>query len=86
MAIPTPPPGESIDPSKAVVTYQANASAPAATLPHVNSSADCGSGGWYFDDNTMPTKILLCPDTCSTAQGQPGANLKVAFGCSRPLF
>jgi FlaG/FlaF family flagellin (archaellin) len=24
--------------------------------------------GWYYDDNTTPTKILLCPGACSSIQ------------------
>jgi hypothetical protein len=37
----------------------------------VDSLDKCASTkalGWYYDDNAMPTKILLCPSGCSTIQ------------------
>jgi len=24
--------------------------------------------GWYYDNNDMPTKVLLCPNACSIVQ------------------
>jgi hypothetical protein len=30
-------------------------------LGRVNSAADCVPGAWYYDNNTNPTKIMLCP-------------------------
>ena len=86
LALPAPPAGETIDPNKAAVIYE-SAAAPGLTLPRVSTSADCdAAGGWYFDDNANPTKILLCPATCSTVQNDPGAKVRVELGCSTPIL
>src|SRR5690606_3458336 len=51
LLIPEPPPGETIDPTKVNVRYQAGGVAPGVTLPQVPSAADCtATGGWYYDD------------------------------------
>jgi hypothetical protein len=34
------------------------------TFPRLKDATACG-GGWYFDDNDKPTKIIACPSTCS---------------------
>jgi hypothetical protein len=43
----------------------------------------CGTktDAWFYDDPTAPTKITLCPETCSTIQGNPGASVKLVLGC-----
>lgn len=85
LAIPAPPQGETLDPAKVNVKYQSGATS--STLPQVPSMADCGpSGGWYYDDNAAPTKITLCPTTCSDVQNDPAANLKIELGCSTQIL
>ncbi|MDQ3366212.1 MAG: VWA domain-containing protein [Myxococcota bacterium] len=87
LVIPTPPTGETLDPSKVNVKYQMGGTAPATTLPQVESVADCTSaGGWYYDDNAAPTTITFCAATCTSVQSDPAANVKVEFGCSTQLF
>lgn len=55
-------------------------------LYRVNGSAGCGSdGGWYYDDPTNPTKVVLCEGSCDRAQtfvgpGKDG-RIEVLFGC-----
>lgn len=42
------------------------------------------SGGWYYDDEAMPTAITLCPATCDLAREQvttPESGVDVRFGC-----
>lgn len=83
--MPTPPEGETLDPTQVNVKYQSGATS--TTLPQVPTAADCGAGGgWYYDDNTAPTKITLCPATCSSVQSDPNANLKLELGCSTQIF
>lgn len=51
-------------------------------LGRVVSEAECGAnGGWYFDSNLNPTKILACPDTCKGIQNQAGGAIEITFGC-----
>jgi hypothetical protein len=40
----------------------------AEEIPRAESGADCAgsaAGGWYYDNPTTPSKILVCPCTCS---------------------
>lgn len=56
-----------VDPSKVQVVYTP-AVGGAEEIPKAESAADCtGStnGGWYYDNPTSPSKILVCPCTCS---------------------
>lgn len=52
----------------------------------VADAADCDSdGGWYYDDDTSPTKVILCPASCEEAQSQVGpgkdGRIEVLYGC-----
>lgn len=41
-----------------------------------------GSGaGWYYDNPAQPTKILLCPSTCSMVRADYGAAIDILLGC-----
>jgi hypothetical protein len=85
LAVPAPPAGETLDPSKVNVKYVSGATA--STLGQVPTAADCGAaGGWYYDDNVNPTKITICPSTCSSVQSDPAANLKIELGCSTQIL
>ena len=85
LAMPAPPQGQTLDPTKVNVKYQSGATS--QTLPQVPSANDCTTaGGWYYDDNTAPTKITLCPSTCSSVQADAAANLKIELGCSTQIL
>jgi Mg-chelatase subunit ChlD len=52
------------------------------TLPRVQDAAACGTaGGWFYDNNTSPTQIHLCANTCTTVQADTGAALQVLYSC-----
>ncbi|MEZ4370684.1 MAG: VWA domain-containing protein [Polyangiaceae bacterium] len=79
--IPTPTSG-TIDPAQVNVVYtQGNGSGTSAILKVTNAAACGTNGGWYFDNNTNPTKVTLCPTTCSTVSADPYAQIEVVFGC-----
>ena len=84
LAMPAAPQGETIDPAKVNVKYQSGATS--TTLTQVPTAADCTLGGWYYDDNTSPTKITLCPSTCSDVQQDAAANVKIELGCSTVIL
>ncbi|MFZ5890757.1 MAG: lectin-like protein [Myxococcota bacterium] len=69
----------SFDPNNVSVVYTAG-SGTSQTLPKVPTAASCGTG-WYYDNNTNPTKATLCPSTCSTVQADAGALVQVQAGC-----
>jgi hypothetical protein len=48
----------------------------------VADAISCGTGaGWFFDNAASPTKITLCPGTCTPLQVTDGSELQVLIGC-----
>lgn len=68
--------------STELVKVQRTSESGAATqLTRVDGIADCSSGGWYFDDNFNPAKIIACEATCDAMQDDSGGGIDVSFGC-----
>ncbi|HEY8943937.1 MAG TPA: vWA domain-containing protein, partial [Polyangiaceae bacterium] len=64
-----PTPGQVVDPEKVQVAYWP-ASGDAEEIPRLGSADACSdsravNGGWYYDNNSEPRNILVCPCTCS---------------------
>lgn len=78
--MPTAAGGTAIDPSNVAMQYTPQGGTP-TTVPHVTDAAACSGDGWYYDNNANPTKLLLCPTTCATAQGSQGGNVEILVGC-----
>ncbi len=52
------------------------------TLGQASTEGACdATHNWYYDDNAAPTQIVLCPDTCATAQADPAGRVEVHLGC-----
>ena len=85
-AIPPPPVGQMFDPKLVNVIYTPDGAAP-RDLFNVPTAADCGAlGGWFYDDNAKPTKVLACPSTCTEIQADMKAKIAVAFGCKTKVI
>jgi hypothetical protein len=39
------------------------------------------AGGWLYDNETTPTKVVACPATCDRIRAAKDANVNVLFGC-----
>lgn len=80
--IPAPPDGQMVDPGLVNVTF----TDPSGTIKIYNvpgGLADCGAqGGWYYDDPATPTKVVMCPSTCTALQSVAEGTVDVVFGCS----
>jgi hypothetical protein len=79
------PAAGTFDPTSTYV-YQSTAGNPTkATLSHVTSASGCNAttGGYYYDNNTTPTKISLCPASCNTAI-RPETKTYVDLTCTNP--
>ena len=53
-------------------------------LGKVANAGACGpTGGWYYDDDANPRRIVLCPAACESAQESVRAmgGVQVQFGC-----
>ena len=79
--MPTAPPGMAINQNLVSIQVVASPGSAAQDIPHVSNAGQCGNGGWHYDKNTNPTKIVLCPSTCDWVQSLPDAELKVDSGC-----
>ncbi len=71
-SIPAPPSGQEFDRDKVNVNF---VDGTAETILRVASASDCanfGGKGWYYDEPNNPTKIELCPGTCSEVKAASG--------------
>jgi hypothetical protein len=83
--IPPPPGDEAFDPLKTNVSYTPGGGMQ-ETLGHVQGLPECAgvTSGWYFSpDETAPTKIIACPDTCARFQDDLMGKVEIVFGCER---
>jgi hypothetical protein len=84
--VPPPPDGRLIDPKKIAITYTTGAGV-VRELKRASDSA-CNDGQWYVsavDGSGVPTDLSLCPDSCDTVTGDPGASVLVTFACNERL-
>jgi hypothetical protein len=81
-AIPPTPDGKTFDKIKVNVDYSTGGGA-AERVGFVDSEAKCGSvaQGWRYDSYDNPTKVLVCPQTCTTVQALTDVQVNVVFGC-----
>lgn len=81
--IPPPPNGETLNPNLVNVSFIDGAGDP-LLIGRVDTVAGCAGveNGWYYDNPSQPTKVLVCPQTCAWIQGKPGAKMDIQFGCA----
>jgi Mg-chelatase subunit ChlD len=81
--IPAVTDGGAIDPQQVNVQYIPGNGGPAQDILHAQSAADCHpvDGGWYYDNNAAPTKILICPATCTIIEADDLGKIDILFGC-----
>ncbi|HWZ87995.1 MAG TPA: vWA domain-containing protein [Polyangiaceae bacterium] len=81
-AIPKPSdPKLQVDPDKVQIVYTPASGEPLEVpkVPALGGCANAPNGGWFYDDPAAPTKISVCPCTCSSfAAGR----VDVRLGCS----
>ena len=65
-----------------MVTFTPDGGQPEQWPKYANQAACPAAGnGWYYDNDKSPTKILLCPSTCSMVKNTKG-QVDVLFGCA----
>jgi hypothetical protein len=78
--IPAAPNGQTLNPEAVQVLYTPKAGVPGEFAKALQASQCADFPGWYFDNNSAPKNVKLCPKACeSVAQG--GA-IDIAFGCA----
>ncbi|APR84350.1 Hypothetical protein A7982_09699 [Minicystis rosea] len=86
-AVPVPGDAGALDYGKVNVEYTAPGASAPTTIGYVGKASDCdpSSGGWYYDaDPAMggtPTKLIMCPGTCSTFGSINGGQIDIRVGC-----
>ncbi|MFO0761171.1 MAG: VWA domain-containing protein [Byssovorax sp.] len=76
------PMGGMVDYNKVNVQYTPGGGA-SQLVGNVMNAAACGAGGgWYYDNNAMPTKIILCPATCNVVEADPQGKIDILLGCA----
>ena len=80
--IPDPGEDEVLDPHKVNVEF-VDAQGDSHLLGHVHSKDLCDQvqNGWYYDDESDPTMIYVCPQTCDWIQEDEDAEMHIKFGC-----
>lgn len=80
--VPLPGLGETLDYHQ--VNVQVSNGGQDTDLFYVPDAAHCDAGGgWYYDtdpDQSSPSKIIVCPSSCSAFQQQK-ASVNIALGC-----
>jgi hypothetical protein len=76
------PAAASADPSKVLVQSTKMSEAP-KLLTQVTGADKCDAvpDAWYYDNNTTPTKIILCKTTCASTAG---TKVEALVGCKAP--
>jgi hypothetical protein len=73
------------DPKKVNVHY-ASGDSEQVELAQAKDEADCAdSEGWYYDDPATPSKIILCPVSCTAVDSDHAAKVSLTFGCPTKL-
>ena len=51
-------------------------------IPRIKAPEECGTdAGWRYDDDTNPTRIILCPTSCDGVQGDEEGQVDILMGC-----
>ncbi|MCX4247362.1 vWA domain-containing protein [Paraliomyxa miuraensis] len=81
--IPPPPDGESFNPDEVNVEFDDGAGG-ILQIGRVDDPTQCAgvTDGWYYDVPAAPTKIVVCPQTCTKIQGFANASVSIKFGCA----
>ena len=86
-AVPKPGDAGALDYGKVNGEYTAPGASAPTTIAYVGNQASCdpSGGGWYYDaDPAMggsPTKLIMCPGTCSTFGSINGGQIDIRVGC-----
>lgn len=80
--IPEPEGNEQLDFDEVNVVFTPSGQGP-TTILYVGDASQCDpqSGGWYYDDPSAPSKILVCPQTCDALEGDAAPEVDILLGC-----
>ena len=75
-------PKNTTDPRKVNMDFTPQGGTP-TRLVHVGAAANCDpmKGGWYYDNPQMPSRIIVCPQTCDVFKKDPNGRVDIVLGC-----
>jgi hypothetical protein len=77
---------QEVDPDQVNFSYTPKGVGMPVVLPRAKELADCsGQPGWYYDSNTAPTEIVLCPASCATVEADTSGEVSTLLGCESVL-
>ena len=68
-----------IDPRRVSVVYETTGGD--VRLKQVSGADACTQSGFYYDDPSAPTELLLCPQACSALRSRQASQIRVAVEC-----
>jgi hypothetical protein len=83
--VPTPTDGQTVDFGRVNVEYTPEGASTSTTIFYVTNAQGCSgtTGGWYYDIDPAgggrPTKLIMCPSTCTTFK--TGGAVDISVGC-----
>lgn len=87
--LPLPPPGEGVlDFESVEIAFTPGKNDPPTTIKKVSDVAACGAttGGYYYDDPKNPSRVVLCPASCTAVRGGTvDAKVDLVFGCIKKV-
>ena len=83
--MPAPSAGMTVDTDRVNVRL-GGGSAAALDLGRVPGADTCKAAAWYFDVPSAPTRILACPQTCSTIKASGYTDVNILLGCETHLL
>ncbi len=80
--IPPPPEQEEFDAGRVNVKFT-DGDGLETTFSKVVDLASCDpiGGGWYYDDDSDPSKVILCPASCDVVSADENGKIDIVFGC-----
>lgn len=69
-----------VDPNNVSMTFTPS-NGMGVTLPRVNDASQCAGNEWYYDNNMTPTKLILCPNACTSVKADPAGKINILLGC-----
>ncbi len=71
-----------VNPEVIEVEYTPGGGASAEQIPRIKPPEECGDDpGWHYDNDTNPTRIILCPASCDAVQGDEDGQVDILVGC-----
>jgi hypothetical protein len=77
-----------LDSSRINVQYTPGSGGAAQVIPMAPDRASCPVSGdaWYYDTASAPSRILLCPNTCSRITPDTSGEVDILLGCATEVI